>query len=78
MGQGGRRPHSSEPHAPERHQQAASPTRSTATVHGPPAPPPASRSFYNFYFLGTEKGLQGATMNFLFFVNLWGGNEKKY
>lgn len=71
MGQGGRRPHSSEPHAPERHQQAASPTRSTTTVHGPPAPPPASQSFYNFYFLGTEK-----SGNNEFFVNFMGGGKK--
>lgn len=43
--------------------------------HAAPAPPPASQSFYNFYFLGTEKSLQGATMNF-FFLILWGGMER--
>lgn len=39
QGQGGRRPHSSEPHAPEQHQQAACSTRSTAYIYGGLRPP---------------------------------------
>lgn len=46
----GRRPHSSEPHAPEQHQQAASSTRSTANSCGPPVPP-ASQTMESFFQL---------------------------
>lgn len=39
QGQGGRRHHSSEPNAPQQHQQAACSTRSTADICGGLPPP---------------------------------------
>uniref|UniRef100_A0A3B5Q093 H-2 class II histocompatibility antigen, A-U alpha chain-like n=1 Tax=Xiphophorus maculatus TaxID=8083 RepID=A0A3B5Q093_XIPMA len=50
QGQGGRRPHSSEPHAPEQHQQAACSTRSTADIYGGLPPPTVPHEIT--YFLG--------------------------